>query len=120
MKNGALFLGMSVTAVILVACGAGDPGAKLYADLGCPGCHGKNGEGNRYGPALENLGEHYASDAELVRYLKDPKAAVEGSERLQRQAKDFKLRMLPVKDASDSQLEVLAAWLRTYDSEDAV
>jgi len=104
-----------IGAAVLVACGAAEPGAKLYTDLGCPGCHGRAGEGNRYGPELDNLDQLWASDADLVRYMKDPKAAVEGIERLQRQAGQYKLRMLPVKAASDAELATLAAWLRDLD-----
>ena len=105
-----------VAAGLLVGCGASDPGAELYSDLGCARCHGKSGQGNRYGPPLADLDELWPSESELVRYLQDPKAVVEGNPRLQRQAGKFNLMMLPVKDASEKQLHVLAAWLRQIDN----
>ncbi len=98
-------------AAALTACGLSSPD-KLYTELGCPRCHGHNLEGNRYGPALSNLETLWDSDQELVTYMRDPKAYVTGHSRLEEQGKEFGLMMLPVKDASDEQLETLAKWLR--------
>lgn len=116
----AWFLLLMACAGLIVACGASDPGAKLYVDLKCAGCHGAGGQGNRYGPALADLDERWQSDADLIQYMKDPQKAIEDNERLLQQANNFKLRMLPVKDASDKQLEVLAAWLRNLDRDQSI
>jgi len=110
MSRSALWIA-ALAAAAATACGPTPPD-KLYSKLGCARCHGLSREGNRYGPDLSNLGTLWESDQDLVTYLRDPKAYVAGHARLEKQGKQYELMMLPVKNASDEQLESLARWLR--------
>jgi len=52
-----------------------------------------------------------AQDSELT--VKDLQKLLNDQQKLlEKQGKEFGLMMLPVKDASDEHLEILAAWLR--------
>jgi len=105
---GALIL--LTAALASTACGPPDP-ETLYVDLGCPRCHGFHQDGNRYGPTLKGLSDHWDSPQTVVTYLRDPKTTVENDPRLKAQDADYELKMQPVTVSSDTDLAVLAAWL---------
>ncbi len=109
-RLGVLILPIAVLASI--GCGPPNP-ETLYVDLGCPRCHGFQLEGNRYGPTLKGLSEHWDSAQTVVTYLRDPKTMVENDARLKAQDADYKLKMQPVTDKSDGDLAVLGSWLLT-------
>lgn len=101
---------LSLTALVATACGPSDP-ETLYVDLGCPRCHGFQLEGNRYGPALKGLGEHWLSAQTMAVYLRDPEAIAGNDARLTAQDSEYELKMQPILTHSDEDLESLAAWL---------
>ncbi len=101
---------LALAAIVSMACGPQDP-EKLYADLGCPRCHGFHLEGNRYGPALDRLEEDWDSAETIGTYLRDPQPIVENDPRLSAQDTEYELKMQKVVDASDKDLAVLAKWL---------
>ncbi len=101
---------LPIAALASFGCGPPDPEA-LYVDLGCPRCHGFHQDGNRYGPTLKGLSEHWDSTQTVVTYLRDPKSVVENNARLKTQDAEYDLKMQPVTDSSDEDLAVLAAWL---------
>ncbi len=101
---------LPIAALASFGCGPPDP-ETLYVDLGCPRCHGFHQDGNRYGPTLKGLSEHWDSTQTVVTYLRDPKSVVENNARLKTQDAEYDLKMQPVKDSSDEDLAVLAAWL---------
>ena len=111
-RLGALIL--PIAALLSTACGPPDPEI-LYVDLGCPRCHGAHLEGNRYGPAVKGLSEHWDSAQTMATYLRDPKQVVENNARLKAQDADYDLKMQPVTDSSDEDLALLAAWLLTVE-----
>ncbi|MEN8164652.1 MAG: c-type cytochrome [Acidobacteriota bacterium] len=103
---------LPVAALVSTACGPPDP-ETLYVDLGCPRCHGFQQEGNRYGPTLKGLSEHWDSEQAVVTYLRNPAEIVENDPRLKAQDADYDLKMQPVASRSDEDLAVLGAWLLT-------
>ena len=103
---------MILPLMVLASLGCGPPDPEtLYVDLGCPRCHGFHLEGNRYGPTLEGLSEHWDSPQMVVTYLRDPQTTVENDARLKAQDAEYKLKMQPVTDSSDEDLAILATWL---------
>lgn len=107
-RLGLVFLPVAV--LLSTACGPTNP-ETLYVDLGCPRCHGFQLEGNRYGPTLEGLSEHWDSAQEVVTYFRDPATIVENDARLKAQDSEYNLKMQPLTTNSDEDLEILAAWL---------
>jgi len=101
---------LAIAAAISPACGPGDP-ESLYVDLGCPRCHGFHLEGNRYGPALDRLGENWDSAQTIGAYLRDPQALVAKDPRLSGQDSRYELKMQRVTAASDEELIILSTWL---------
>ena len=67
-------------------------GWRAYADLNCASCHGGNREGQRSGPALAGLAEHWTAD-QLVDYLTDPDAVVMATPRLAYKAENYSIGM---------------------------
>ncbi len=105
---------LPLAALASAACGPPNP-ETLFVDLGCPRCHGFHQEGNRYGPSLKGLSEHWGSAQTVVTYLRDPKTAVENDARLKAQDADYSLKMQPVTEKTDEALIVLANWLLTQE-----
>jgi len=81
----AIFGVGAVAVLILAACGTSGPEAgtpeALYVDLGCAKCHGDNREGQRSGPPLVKIIDHWDKDS-LLEYLKSPKTFVQSNPRL--------------------------------------
>jgi hypothetical protein len=67
-------------------------GWQAYADLDCASCHGENREGQRSGPALTGLADHWTAD-QLVSYLIDPDGMVRTSPRLAYKAEKYAIGM---------------------------
>ena len=71
--------------LVLAACGASGPKAgsaeALYIDLGCAKCHGDDREGQRSGPPLIKIIDHWNEES-LLRYLRDTKPFVASNPRL--------------------------------------
>lgn len=76
---------VAAVALVLAACGAAgpEPGTPeaLYVDLGCAKCHGDDREGQRSGPPLVKIIDHW-DEAALLEYLKSPKEFVQSNPRL--------------------------------------
>lgn len=93
-------------------------GWHVYVDLKCATCHGEAREGQRSGPALTGLAEHWTAD-ELVRYLLDPDAMIRANPRLAYKAEKYAIGMPKVSGKSpgyadktpSEQLGVLAEYL---------
>jgi len=67
-------------------------GRDVYINMGCPQCHGLNGEGLVQGPSLKNLSRHWTK-AELISYVENPSEVVAVNPRLQDLAKRYVTRM---------------------------
>jgi mono/diheme cytochrome c family protein len=90
--------------VFTVGCGGREPtppagldetqlaGWQAYVDLNCASCHGGNREGQRSGPALTGLADHWTAD-QLVDYLADPDAVVNATPRLAYKAEKYSIGM---------------------------
>ena len=97
-------VGIVGLAAVAFGCGSGQPtpppgldetqlaGWQAYIDLGCGKCHGDAREGQRSGPALEDL-ERYWTAEQLVRYLSDPDAVVDANPRLRYKAEKYAIGM---------------------------
>ncbi|MBR9979033.1 MAG: cytochrome c [Bacteroidetes bacterium] len=109
--------------LLLAGCGQSeqktdDPvlaeGRRAFTDRGCITCHGKQAEGTRMGPALEDLSRHY-DVSRLIEYLKNPDAMIKEDERLSAQAEDY-VGMMPRFDyLSPEELEALARYALSLD-----
>lgn len=96
-------LGIGVLAIAL-GCGARQPtpppglsetqlaGWNAYNDLNCGSCHGDARKGQRSGPALTGLADHWTAD-QLVDYLTDPDAMVKANPRLAYKAEKYTIGM---------------------------
>ena len=99
----AVVVGIAGAAIVL-GCGSKQPtpplglnevqltGWQAYIDLNCGGCHGENREGQRSGPALAGLAQHWSAE-QLVSYLTDPNAMVKASPRLRRISEGYAIGM---------------------------
>ena len=67
-------------------------GWQAYVDLNCASCHGENRKGQRSGPELTGLAEHWTADR-LVAYLTDPDAVVKATPRLAYKAERYSIGM---------------------------
>lgn len=100
----------------LLACSGGPaevpsgPGAAVYSQLGCGGCHGPTGEGMPAAPALTGLAAHW-NQQELVAYLRDPQSVLHERPRLQYRSEQYPLQMPAYAGASQADLEALASYL---------
>jgi hypothetical protein len=93
-----------VSGAVVSGCGRGQPtpppglnevqlaGWQTYIDLNCGSCHGDHREGQRSGPALTGLAEHWSTD-QLVGYLTDPDAVVRAVPRLRHKAEQYAIGM---------------------------
>ncbi len=112
-----VYASMAVAAaavVTLAACGAsgpppGSPEA-LYIDLGCAKCHGDNREGQRSGPPLVKIIDHW-NEAELLEYLKSPRTFVEANPRLSYLDEQYPIAMPAYATTSEEDLRKLAEFI---------
>ena len=104
----------AVALLTLAACGASGPPAgsaeALYIDLGCAKCHGDNREGQRSGPPLVKIADHW-DESELLEYLKSPKTFVENNPRLSYLGEQYPIAMPAYAETGDEDLRKLADFI---------
>ena len=54
------------------------PGAKLFREKGCGGCHSIDGQGGQVGPALDHVGDRYSPEW-MYKWIRDPAAVKPGT-----------------------------------------
>lgn len=104
----------AVAVLTFAACGPsgpppGSPEA-LYIDLGCAKCHGDNREGQRSGPPLVKIVDHW-NESELLEYLKSPKTFVETNPRLSYLDEQYPIAMPAYATSSEEDLRKLAEYI---------
>ena len=104
----------ALAVVLLAACGApgppsGSPEA-LYIDLGCAKCHGDARQGQRSGPPLVKIGDHW-NEASLLEYLKDPKTFVKSNPRLSYLNEQYAIAMPAFRNTNEEDLRKLAEFI---------
>ena len=104
IRSIAAVLGTIALVAATIGCGESPPtpppglddvqlaGWQGYVDLNCAACHGASRQGQRSGPPLNGLAEHWTAD-ELVRYLSDPDSVVKISPRLAYKAERYAIGM---------------------------
>ncbi len=110
----ASFAAAAVAVLALAACGAsgpppGSPEA-LYIDLGCAKCHGDAREGQRSGPPLVKIADHWNED-DLLEYLKSPRTFVEANPRLAYLDEQYPIAMPAYATTSEEDLKKLADFI---------
>lgn len=100
--------------VLLAACGTpgpppGTPEA-LYIDLGCAKCHGDDRQGQRSGPPLVKIIDHWNEES-LLEYLKDPKTFVRSNPRLSYLDEQFPIAMPAYASTNEEDLRKLAQFI---------
>ena len=107
----AAFVVAAVVGITLAACGASGPAPgspeALYVDLGCAKCHGGNRQGQRSGPPLIALADHWQEES-LLEYMADPKAYAEKNPRLKYMAEGFPIMMPSYANPAEEDLRKLA------------
>ena len=110
----AIFAVGAVAILVLAACGASGPKAgtpeALYVDLGCVKCHGENRQGQRSGPPLIKIIDHW-DEASLLEYLKDPKTFVQSNPRLSYLDEQYPIAMPAYGTTDEEQLRKLAEFI---------
>ncbi len=110
----SLFAIAAASLLTLAACSAGgpEPGSAeaLYVDLGCAKCHGESREGQRSGPPLVKIIDHWDED-ELLEYLKSPKTFVESNPRLSYLDEEYPIAMPAYDSTSEEDLRKLAEFI---------
>ena len=105
---------VAVTVLTIAACGASGPPPgtpeALYIDLGCAKCHGDNREGQRSGPPLVKIIDHWDED-ELLEYLRSPKTFVETNPRLSYLDEQYPIAMPAYATTSEEDLRKLAEYI---------
>jgi len=96
------------------ACGASGPPAgspeALYVNLGCAKCHGDERQGQRSGPPLIKIGDHWDED-DLLDYLKSPRTFVESNPRLSYLDEQYPIAMPGYATTSEQDLRKLAEYI---------
>jgi cytochrome c2 len=110
----AVFAVGAVAILVLAACGvtgpkAGTPEA-LYVDLGCAKCHGDTREGQRSGPPLVKIIDHWDEDS-LLEYLRSPKVFVQSNPRLSYLDEQYPIAMPAYPDTAEEDLRKLAQYI---------
>lgn len=73
-----MFLSIQSTRSVALTNPSASLGKKLYAQLGCAGCHRLHGEGGTVGPDLSLVGKKRDADW-LMKHFKDPQSVSPGS-----------------------------------------
>ncbi|MEJ2581438.1 MAG: c-type cytochrome [Acidobacteriota bacterium] len=101
-------------AIVLAACGAAGPkpgtAEALYIDLGCAKCHGPDRQGQRSGPPLIKIIDHWNEES-LLPYLRDPKTFVESHPRRSYLDEQYPIAMPAYADTNDEDLRKLAQFI---------
>ena len=104
----------AVAILVLTACGASAPKAgtpeALYVDLGCAKCHGADREGQRSGPPLIKIIDHWDEDS-LLKYLKSPKTFVQSNPRLSYLDEQYPIAMPAYGTTDEQDLRKLAEFI---------
>jgi len=104
----------AVAVLVLAACDASGPKAgtpeALYVDFGCVKCHGENRQGQRSGPPLVKIIDHW-DEASLLEYLKDPKTFVQSNPRLSYLVEQYPIAMPSYGTTDEEQLRKLAEFI---------
>ena len=111
--NVSVALG-ALALLAVAACGPsgpppGSPQA-LYVDLGCAKCHGNDRQGQRSGPPLIKIADHW-DEGELLEYLKSPKTFVESNPRLSYLDEQYPIAMPAYATTSEADLQKLAEFI---------
>ncbi|MEJ2581215.1 MAG: cytochrome c [Acidobacteriota bacterium] len=101
-------------AIVLAACGVAGPkpgtAEALYINLGCAKCHGDNRQGQRSGPPLIKIIDHWNEES-LLQYLRDPKTFVESNPRLSYLDEQYPIAMPAYADTNEEDLRKLAQFI---------
>ena len=84
-------------------------GEGLY-EVGCAKCHGDDRQGQRSGPALVKIADHW-DEAELLEYLKSPKTFVESNPRLSYLDEQYPIAMPAYATTNEEDLRKLADFI---------
>lgn len=110
----AIFAVAAAAVLVLAACGVTEPKAgtpeALYIDLGCAKCHGENREGQRSGPPLVKIIDHWDEDS-LLEYLKSPKTFVQSNPRLSYLDEQYPIAMPAYGTTDEDDLRKLADFI---------
>jgi len=83
---------------IMVAAVTVSPGAAVFKNRGCMGCHSLHGEGGAFGPALDHVGRKMTLE-KIEHYTKDPRSINPNA------------MMPPQKELSEKELEEVSKFL---------
>jgi cytochrome c2 len=101
----------AIALLTLAACGGSGPAPgsaeALYVDLGCAKCHGDDRQGQRSGPPLVKIEDHWDEES-LLEYLKSPKSFVESNPRLSYLDEQYPIAMPGYASTSEEDLQKLA------------
>ena len=101
----------AIALLTLAACGGSGPAPgtpeALYVDLGCAKCHGDDRQGQRSGPPLVKIEDHW-DEKSLLEYLKNPKTFVESNPRLSYLDEQYPIAMPGSATTSEEDLQKLA------------
>ena len=110
----ASFAVAAVAVLTFAACGASGPPSgspeALYIDLGCAKCHGDNREGQRSGPPLVKIADHW-DEADLLEYMRSPRTYVEANPRLSYLDEQYPIAMPAYDTTSEEDLKKLANFI---------
>ena len=112
-----VYASLAFGALVLVAfaaCGPsgpppGSPQA-LYIDLGCAKCHGADRQGQRSGPPLIKISDHW-DEGQLLEYLKSPRTFVESNPRLSYLDEQYPIAMPAYATTNEADLQKLAEFI---------
>jgi cytochrome c2 len=100
--------------LVLAACGPSGPKPgtpeALYVDLGCFKCHGENRQGQRSGPPLVKIIDHWDEES-LLEYLKNPKTFVQSNPRLSYLGEQYPIAMPAYGNIDEKDLRKLAEFI---------
>lgn len=110
----AVFAVATVAVLVLAACGASGPKPgtpeALYVDLGCAKCHGEDRAGQRSGPPLVKIIDHWDEES-LLEYLKSPKTFIQSNPRLSYLDELYPIAMPAYGTTSEEDLRKLAEFI---------
>jgi len=110
----ASFAAGAIALLTLAACGGSGPALgtpeALYVDLGCAKCHGDDRLGQRSGPPLVKIIDHW-DEASLLEYLKSPKTFVESNPRLSYLDEQYPIAMPGYASTNEEDLRKLALYI---------
>lgn len=104
----------AVAVLTIAACGASGPPPDspeaLYINLGCAKCHGDDREGQRSGPPLIKIVDHWDENA-LLDYLRSPKTFIQTNPRLSYLDEQYPIAMPGYASTDEADLRKLAEFI---------